>query len=156
MTARQPDESDVERAIEQQLHLARRRVLAQSEIHAGELAPERGDGREHEVIGPRCRESDSNATHLSLCGLTGRDDSGVDAAHDTPCLGQERLARLRQLDAAAGAIEQYDAKLPFEPTNRLTQRGLRHMQTLSSLSKAPEFGDRDELNELAKLHDRDQ
>ncbi len=52
----------------------------------------------------------------------------------------------------AGALQQRDPELSFEPGDRAGQRRLGHLQTLSGLPEVQFLGDGDEVPQLAYLH----
>jgi hypothetical protein len=59
-----------------------------------------------------------------------------------------------QVDAARVALEQLDAELGFQPADLRGQRGLGDPNALSGAREAVLFGDRDEVAQMAQLHDQ--
>jgi hypothetical protein len=72
--------------------------------------------------------------------------------HGALGVGAEQAARLGQLEAAAGAREQRDAKLRLEPPDLLGQARLGHEQRLGSRREGPVIGRREEVRELLESY----
>ena len=69
--------------------------------------------------------------------------------------GQARLqcsARVGKDDAAAVAVQQMQAEFLFHQLHLPAERGLRHPQFVGRTGETPQFGDAQEIAELADVH----
>jgi len=76
----------------------------------------------------------------------------LDRVEDARGVAKKRLAGGGQVDPPRGAVEQGRADLRLELTDRLRQRGLRHVQALRRLPEVPGMRNRHEVPELTGLH----
>ena len=72
---------------------------------------------------------------LALPCLVYREDRLVDFRDHAVGVLEEHRARLRQLDAATGSLEEFDAELLLQLSDLLAEGGFRNMFTLG---RAPE------------------
>ena len=111
-----------------------------------------GEGRRYERRGKARRSADRETSaphpgeiaHLALRPL----HVGEDAARE----GEQRLARRRQRDVAAHAMEQWRAELVLKATDLLGDRGLGDRELVRRFREVSLLGDRDEVPQLVKLH----
>ena len=82
--------------------------------------------------------------HLALRPLHIREDASRE--------GEQRLARRRQRDVAAHAMEQRRAELVFQPTDLFGDRGLSDRELARRFREVALLRDRDEVPQLVKLH----
>jgi NAD(P)-dependent dehydrogenase (short-subunit alcohol dehydrogenase family) len=88
----------------------------------------------------------------SLRSLLGTSLSCGYRAEDRAPLGQQHGSGLGERDLAAGALQQRDPKLSFEPGDGAGQGRLGYLQTLGGLAEVQFLGDGDEVPQLAYLH----
>ena len=88
-------------------------------------------------------------TPVLLERLPGR----VDLRQDSPCVRQEELARLAQLNAPADPIEECHPKLGLQDPQLLAQGWLRQMELVRGTGHMPMARDGLEVPQVSELHD---
>ncbi|AMA58857.1 hypothetical protein BCCGELA001_22995 [Bradyrhizobium sp. CCGE-LA001] len=76
----------------------------------------------------------------------------LDLLQDRAPAHQHGVTGLRQLDLAAGPVEELGPELGFERLDVLAERRLREVQPPGGEGEAALLGDRDEIPELAQIH----
>ena len=139
-------------ALEEAEHLGRR-SLAQVDVDAGVRVREVLEQGGQVERAERRHAADGHAPArepLQLVELVG---DGVDLGEDAVGAGEDDLAGLGDLHAAAGAGEQLEAELGLEPAQLLRESGLGDVQLLARAGEVAVLRDRGEVAQLAQLHD---
>ena len=71
----------------------------------------------------------------------------VECREDGPCLAEQALTGIGELDAATGSFEQGQLELRLELANALRQRGRRHVQPRRGPAEMTLLGHRHEVSE---------
>jgi hypothetical protein len=100
-----------------------------------EARSERAHDRSDAGRDGRRRKADSKISDLSLACLAGRQDRFLGAGDHSLRVLDEDGSRLRQLDTAAGSIEEFDAELLLELPDLLAEGGLGDVFTLGGTAK---------------------
>src|SRR5712675_592092 len=100
----------------------------------------------------RAGKAEPDPAGVAAGGAARRDDGMLDAIEDRACFGQQRFARLGQLDAARLAPEQLHFELGFERADLLAQWRLLDAESFRRAGDMPLLGDGDEITEVPQFH----
>ena len=150
---RRPDQPDVEHSGGERPQLLNRRSLAQLDLHTGVRRPEALHRARDNRQKRRADEAHSEPSGLSGVEPARGRHGAIELRQQSPGVPEERRARRRQLNAAPGADEEAKSQLLLEPLDLLAQRGLGDVQPCGGPAEVQLLSDRDEVAQLAKLHD---
>ena len=153
VTVEDADEADVERTVEERLHLWKRLEASEGERNARPFLTELAHGvLDQPGAGGGDDEADRDGADLAACRLPA----------DLLGLGRllEHCARLREKalthrgerDAPGLAIEELGAERRFEGTDLLAQGGCGDLQPFRRMSEMQLFGDRHEITKVPDFH----
>ena len=150
---RRTDDRGVEPVLEQALLHLRGEHLAdhlQSDVRHAD--PGESDDLRHEAVGGRPGEAEAEDAGGTAADLGDIGARGIDVRQDLPRAVHEQPARLREVHAAGGPLEQLGAELCFELPDLLRQGRLCHVELLRCTSEVTLLGDREEVAQVPQFH----
>src|SRR5690606_35522907 len=149
---RRAQDAGVELAAVKPFDLLRRRALLEHELDVGITLLEDPHETGERVIARGVDESQSQSAALTRADAPGGPLRAFGIGQHAPRLGAERLARRRQGDPSAGAVEQAGTELAFERLDLLTQRWLRDAELVRRPPEMQVVGDGQHAAQLPEFH----
>ena len=148
----QPDDPEVQPAIDQFLDLAGRGEFGQADLHVGVVPVEGAEHRRQPFIGELRDEPDGEPARFPPRGPDGGPRAFVRRSQQAATVVQEHLPRRRQRDVVPVTVQQQHAEFFFQLMNLDAQRGLRDVEAFGGAAEAEFLGGRDEVPDVTKLH----